>query len=312
MISTYAFRAFCAFCEMKGMFTKMEKRDKELYKKRIGNAVKRIRKENNYSLKEFGDNVLGISARQLLRVENEHADLSSSNLMLMLSTLQIDVQTFIDEVTVMNKEVFWIFSELEKNPVTDIDHIEEKIKEISKKELTTSEEKALDFIKSFMYSRQFEDQSFLKYFFNKNENISLSKMKILAASIENFESSEISKVIDRISSNENRYFTKELAHTSIAILLNGIGKFIDENNLIPELNQYFIFCKEQILLYHDYYFLPIFYYRRALFYFLKEDIANYEKNKKKALDLANLFENLPLQKKLEIEFSHTEAGRENK
>jgi len=253
----------------------------------IGEKIKEIRVTHQYTQKDFAQNVLKISTRNLVRIEKGDSPVSVELLLTMADNLKLDVQELLFDVLDrdgMYEAIKKVILKLERNPSAQADifrELDELYHNIDEMTLSTAQRDELDWLYMVFTFKQTEDHQIIDYFLQKTKYVPVLKLKAINCTQSGRTSSEIRMILDGMLTNEAKFFTVTLVKegTPIAIFSNSIGYLLEREDL-TNVATYLKHLKKYIIRNEKYYFLPIYYYRCAQFAYLENDVAVYERNKK--------------------------------
>lgn len=256
--------------------------------------IKEIRKSNKYSQEDFGKKILGISKRQVIRLENMEAELSLLQFLQIITYFDLDKHTTINELldVTNNMEKLKTLYGLAKDPTYNGDELLLQVEElISNENISDYNLSRLELMRSFINFKETKDGIYLEYFVNHIDSESIDDIRLLNCSLYLLSNRQIVESLNALKKND---FNKK-AEILNKLLINALGTLVSRNyEDYDYIEKLFVKAKDYTLKNREYIYLPILFYHMAIFNKNISDEVGYSKYKEKALFLAEIYENKDL------------------
>lgn len=279
------------------------------YNDKIAKVIRKIRLSQKLSQKQFGEQVLNTSKRNVIRLEQGISKISLEEFLNMNDYFELDKFETLQQV-VENKQYTEVINGVQtllKNPMCNFEQVEQLLNQLYEESsfqlLSDYEKQKLEFIHAFVMAKQADNLEILRYAFSKNQYYLLEQLYISNWFIPFLSNEEILFLLDGITESFIKNVANKKIDLVVSLLLNSLGFLIDkEFNDFDCLADKITLTKDLIVQYNLYHLLPLFYRHVAIIASLNNDQAEYVLYRDKALTLAELFENKRMFKYLKADF----------
>lgn len=259
--------------------------------KNIAALVKEIRQSNKYNQEDLAKQVLGVSKRQVIRIENGEAELSLSQFLQMVTYFNLDITVLINQILGMENvmtKINMLYAKA-KDPTYDQNELMSCIEELLENEgVNDYHIFRLELLESLINFRATKDSAYLMYFTNHINSNNVDDARLLNISLGTMNNRQIVACIESLKKSDFAKKTEILNQ----ILINSLGLLIKNNykdsNYIKQLFQK---AKAYTLANREYVYLPILFFHMAVFNKNIGDRAEFLYYKERALFLAEIYEN---------------------
>ncbi|MBC1501076.1 helix-turn-helix transcriptional regulator [Listeria weihenstephanensis] len=259
--------------------------------KNIASMVKEIRQKNKYNQDDFARQVLGVSKRQVIRIESSVAELSLSQFLQMVTYFDLDITMSLNQIlgteNVM-KKINILYSNA-KDPTYDQSDLMLRIDELlANDDVNEYHVFRLELLQSLINFRETMDSSYLMYFTEHIDSNNSDDIRLLNISLSTLNNRQIVTCIESLKKSD---FTKKTEILN-KILINALGLLI--NNKYKDscyIQELFQKVKSYTLENREYVYLPILFFHMAVFNKNIGNRSDFLFYKERALFLAEIYEN---------------------
>ncbi|MBC1552293.1 helix-turn-helix transcriptional regulator [Listeria booriae] len=259
--------------------------------KKIATMVKEIRLKNKYSQDDMAKQVLGVSKRQVIRIESGKAELSLSQFLQVTTYFDLDIAKLLNQILDMGNvmaKINTLYSKA-KDPTFNQSDLMQRIEELlENEEMNRYHVFRLELLQSLINYRETDDSTYLIYFTKHIDSSNADDIRLLNLSLSTMSSRQIVACIESLKKND---FTKKTEILN-KILINSLGFLVkNKYNDATYIQQLFQRAKSYTLDNGEYSYLPILYFHMAMFNKRIGNKSEFLFCSERALFLAEIYEN---------------------
>ncbi|HHT5775172.1 TPA: helix-turn-helix domain-containing protein [Listeria monocytogenes] len=255
--------------------------------------LRSIREKFNYNQYEIGTKVLGVSDRQVKRIESGKVDLSVNQLLRIIDFFELDLISIMKQLSENNNkhlvsEIQRIYM-LAKDPMCNSEQVLDKIEILLQDEtINYFHQLKLLSVQSLINFRETNDYNYLNYFVNHLDTNNIDDIELLHLSLCCMDNDQIITYLKSL----NKKKLQKHAEKMTRIFINALGILVYRKYRDPDLivNLY-IKTKKIIIKEKEFFILPILYFHGAMFYKSIGANEKYLAAKSDAMTLARIYEN---------------------
>ncbi|MBC1232474.1 helix-turn-helix transcriptional regulator [Listeria booriae] len=177
--------------------------------KNIATMVKEIRLKNKYSQDDMAKQVLGVSKRQIIRIESGEAELSLSQFLQITTYFDLDIAKILNQILDMGNVIakINILYSKAKDPTCNPSDLMQRIEELlENEEMNRYHVFRLELLQSLINYRETDDSTYLIYFTKHIDSSNADDIRLLNLSLSTMSSRQIVACIESLKKND---FTKK-------------------------------------------------------------------------------------------------------
>ncbi|MDT0109662.1 helix-turn-helix transcriptional regulator [Listeria booriae] len=271
---------------------------------KIAQFVKMIRKEHGYTQEDFGKKILGISKRQVTRLESGEAELSMEQFLSIIQIFNLDGADILSELMTIKGpaiQIKKILFEVE-NPTNNFEHLLEQVEDLldTESKLSVYNQEQLMMLHSLCNYKITQDASYLDYITNHVRLENLENYRIMNITIYFYTNEQLVSYLKTIQQKK----IKENDAYLIKVLINSLGSLVQRKYTDKEfIQKLFEQTRTAIINNRAYICFPLLYFHMMLFYKQTNNHDLYQAYKRKAVFFAEEYGNKTMVENIENELA---------
>ena len=260
----------------------------------IGMWVKNVRKEHKYNQEVFAGKVLGISKRQLIRIEKDESLLNVVQLNNIVNYFNIEANEVLNLITNGNSinELIQKLYNLANSAEIDDDNLAILYDQLDELKHCQNDyqSKTIEMLQTFIYSKEKMDKSYIRYFFDKNIDFISENKRSINLLILTLDCRGLLRLEQNIEAKISKHVSIHKAHTIAAIYSNIIGELLKQGFRSLEIVPIFEKFKKHIIVSNEAIYLLLYHRHKLQYFLLIGDEKNTAKFKSIILDLLPFYD----------------------